>query len=91
MLLHWRQDTKISLYTLGVVVAYVGLDHLNKLVFAGKASAVIALSFQNTPEALHWAVVNAVSHSGHALCHTGSLQFVMECSVRILKSAVTMK
>ncbi len=91
MFFHRRQDTEISLYTSGVVVAYVGLDHLYKLALAGKASAVIALSFQNTPETLHWAVVNAVSHSGHALRHTGRLQFVVECSVRILKPAVTVK
>ena len=47
-----RQDTQIALHPSGVVIMDIFLDHLDKLMFAGKPSAVIAFPFQNAPETL---------------------------------------
>lgn len=45
----------------------IGLNHLHKLVLAGKPSAIIAFLLQNAPEALHRAVINAMRYAGHTL------------------------
>ena len=37
VLFHRRQDAKIALDSAGVVVMNIAVDHLNKLVFAGKS------------------------------------------------------
>ena len=60
-------DIPLKLNTSRVVIANILPDHLNKLVLAGEPSAVIAFPFQNAPEALHRAVVNAMRHAGHTL------------------------
>lgn len=91
VLLHRCQNAEISLYSTGIVVVDVALDHLNKFLFAGKSSAVIAFTFQDTPKSFHWAIVNTMAHTGHTLCHPGLLQFVMKSSAGILVTSVAMK
>ena len=91
VLLHRCQNAEISLYSTGIVVVDVALDHLNKFLFAGKSSAVIAFTFQDTPKSFHWAIVNTMAHTGHTLCHPGLLQFVMKSSASILVTSVAMK
>ena len=66
-------------------------DHLDKVPLTGEPSAVIAFPFQNAPEALHRAVVNAMRHTGHTLRHSGLYKFVVEGTVGILKSSVAVK
>ena len=63
MLLHRCQDAQIALHSLCVVVKDVILDHLNQLMLSGKTPAIISFSLQNTPEALHRAVINAMCHA----------------------------
>ena len=89
--LHRRQNAKVSLYSASIVVVDVALDHLNKFLFAGKPSAVIALTFQDTPKSFHWAVVNAAAHTGHTLRHPSLLEFVVKNSAGILVAPVTVK
>lgn len=94
MLFHRRQDTQIALDTSRVVIANILLDHLDKLVLAGKPSAVIAFPFQDAPEApeaLHRAVVNAMRHTGHTLRHACLHELVVESSVGVLEPSVAMK
>ena len=91
MLFHRRQDAQITLDTSCVVIANILLDHLNKLVLAGEPSAVIAFPLEDTPEALHGAIVNAMCNTGHTLRHTRFLNLVVKGSVRILQSPVTME
>ena len=67
MLFHRRQDAQIALDTSRVVIANILLDYLDKLVLAGKPSAIIAFLLQNAPEALHRAVINAMRYAGHTL------------------------
>ena len=40
--------------------------------------AIVFLTFQNAPESFHWAVVNAVGYTRHALCHTRIFQHVVK-------------
>ena len=91
MFLHRREDTKAPLHTSVVIVTDIILDHIDQFLFAGKALAVIALSFQNTLEALHRSVVNTLGHAGHTLGHTSFLQFVVKGPIGILKSSITME
>ena len=66
-------------------------DHLNQFLLTGKTLIVIAFPFQNAPESLHGAVVNAVSHAGHTLLHSGLYELVVECSAGILETSVAME
>ena len=78
MLFHRRQDAQIALDTSRVVIANILLDHLDKLVLAGKPSAIIAFLLQNAPEALHRAVINAMRYAGHTLRHSRLHELVVE-------------
>ena len=91
MLFHWRQDTQIALHPSGIVIADIVFNHLDETPLAGEPSAVIAFPFQNAPEALHRAIINAVGNAGHTLRHSGLYKFVVEGTVGILKSSVAVK
>ena len=91
MLLHRREDTKVALHTMVVVITDVIFDHIDEFFFTGEAFAVVAFTLEDAPESLHWPVVNALGHTGHALLHAGFFQLVVESSVRILETSVTMK
>lgn len=91
MLLHRREDAKVSLDAPVVVVTDIIFNHIDQLFFRGKALAVVPFPLQDAPKAFHRAVVNALSHAGHALHHAGLLQLVMEGSIGILKAPITMK
>lgn len=88
---HRRENSQIALYTLAIVVADVIYDHSSQFLLAGESSAVITLTLQDAPKTFHGAIVNALSHTGHALGHAGLLQFVVEDSVRVLEPTVTME
>lgn len=91
MLFHWRQDAQIALHPSGIVVTDIVFNHLDEIPLAGEPSAVIALPLQDPPEALHRAVINAVGNTGHTLRHSSLYKFVVEGTVGILKSSVTVK
>lgn len=91
MLLHRCKDAKTSLNPTSIIVTDVVHDHLGQFLFAGKASAIVAFSFQNSPEALHRAVINTMGDAGHALRHTGLLQLAVKIPAGILKASVTVK
>ena len=80
-----------TLETPGVVVEDVILNHFYKLFSAGKAPAIVALSLENTPKALHRAVVNALANAGHTLGHPGCDQLVMEHLGCILEAPVAVE
>ena len=60
-------------------------------MLAGEPSAVIAFPFQNAPEALHRAVINAVSNTGHALRHPCLHKLLVKYPIRVLKASVAVK
>ena len=91
MLFHRRQDAKIALDTSRVVIASILLDHLDELVLAGETPAIIAFPLQNTPEALHRAVVNAMRHTGHTLRHSRLHELVVESAVGVLETSVAVE
>ena len=91
MLLHWREDAEVALNALVVVVTDIIFNHIDQFFLGGKALAVIAFPFQDTPETFHGPVVNALGYAGHTLGHTGLVQLMMEDSVGILKSSVAME
>ncbi len=91
MLFHRRQHAQFTLHPSGVVIMDIGLNHLHKLVLAGKPSAVIVFLLQNAPEALHRAVINAMRYAGHTLRHSRLHELVVESAVGVLESSVTME
>ena len=91
MFLHRRQDAKVSLYPTGVVVTDVALDHLDQVLLAGKTPAIIALPLQDTPEALHRTVVNAVRQTGHTLRHPRLLELMVKGSAGVLEAPVAVE
>lgn len=91
MFFHRCEDTQVTLYPTGVVVADIALDHMHKLLLAGKAFAVVPFSLQDAPEALHRAIVNAMSYAGHTLGHPGLFQSIVKSPACILETSVTVE
>ena len=91
MLFHRGQHAQITLHPSGVVIMDIGLNHLDKFMFAGKPSAVIAFPLQNAPEALHRAVINAMRHAGHTLRHSRLHELVAESAVGVLEPSVAVE
>lgn len=91
MLFHGRQDTKLALYSASVVIADEILNHIDQSFLAVEPLTVVAFPLEDTPEALHGAIVNAMCNTGHTLRHTRFLNLVVKGSVRILESPVTME
>lgn len=91
MLFHGRQDTELALYSASVVIADVILNHIDQSFLAVEPLTVVAFPLEDTPEALHGAIVNAMRNTGHTLRHTRFLNLVVKSSVRILESPVTME
>ena len=91
MLFHGRQDTELALYSASVVIADVILNHIDQSFLAVEPLTVVAFPLEDTPEALHGAIVNAMRNTGHTLRHIRFLNLVVKSSVRILESPVTME
>ena len=60
-------------------------------MLAGETPAIIAFPFQDAPEALHRAVIDAMRHTGHTLRHSRLHELVVESAVGVLASSVTME
>lgn len=91
MLFHGRQDTELALYSASVVIADEILNHIDQSFLAVEPLTVVAFPLEDTPEALHGAIVNAMCNTGHTLRHTRFLNLVVKGSLRILESPVTME
>ena len=91
MLFHRRQNAQVALHSAIVVIGDVILNHLNEFFTARKPSAVVPLPLEDSPEALHRAIIDALGHSGHALFHICFLQFVVERPVGILEASVAVE
>lgn len=91
MLFHGHQDTELALYSASVVIADEILNHIDQSFLAVEPLTVVAFPLEDTPEALHGAIVNAMCNTGHTLRHTRFLNLVVKGSVRILESPVTME
>lgn len=89
--LHGRMNPQSPLKAGEIVIGNVLPDHSAQLLPAGKPSAIIALPLKDAPEALHWAIVNALTYSGHALGHPGCGQLVMKYPGRILKAPIAVE
>lgn len=91
MELHRGHDREASLEAVVVVEIDVIRNHVHQLGPVGEGMAVVALALEDTPEALHRAVVNAVCHAGHTLLHPCYLQFLVKNSTCILEAPVAVK
>ena len=89
--LHGSHAAKPFLVTLGVVEKDVILNSCDQLSIIGKLSQIVHLGFQDSPESLHWPIVNASSNSGHTLYHFSSIQLCSEGRACVLESTVAME
>ena len=76
--LHMSPHAQSALKAAEVVIGDVLPNHLGQLLPAGESPAIVTLPLEDTPKSLHGAVVNALSHPGHALGDAGRSQLVME-------------
>lgn len=91
MSLHRSLDKQAVLVTAVIVVVNIAFNRGNELFSTSKSVSVIALSLQDSPEALHRAIVNAASNTGHTLCHSGIQKLLVEGSAGVLESSVTVE
>lgn len=91
MLFQRCQNAKVTLETFSVVVMNITANHFHQFSTVCETPPVITLSLQNTPEPFHGTIVNTAANTRHALCHASIDQPLVEISVGILKSTVTVK
>ena len=91
MLFHRRQNAEVPLDSVCIVVVDVVFNHLYESFPVCESLPVVAFPLQNSPEALHRAVINAFGYAGHALLHSGFFKHGVKDSIRILVSPVTVK
>ena len=91
MSLHRSLNKQAVLVTTVIVVVDIIFNGRNQLFPAGKSVSVIAFSLQDSPEAFHWAIVNAAANAGHALCHSSIQQFLVKGSAGVLVSSVAVE
>lgn len=86
----------------GEILAFIGPNGAGKsttikmltgiLYPDGGSAEVLGMNpLEDAPEALHRPVVNTLAHPGHALCHPGCGQLVVEHPGRILKAPVAVE
>ena len=63
MIFYWRHNVQFSLYTFGCVVSHIFFDCQKKVFFRSELMSIVHLSFHNSPEAFHRAVINTMRHS----------------------------
>lgn len=49
-----------------IVIDDIILNHTDQLLPTGEPPAIVVFPLEDALEVLHWAVVNALSHPGHA-------------------------
>ena len=89
MLFHWSKYSKSTLVSLVIVVVNVVFNHCHEFFTAVEALTVIPFSLQDSPEAFHRTIVDALGNSGHALCHSDSFKLTVKCPASILVASVT--
>lgn len=87
----WWQTVQLVLTPVVVVVMDKLFNCSNQRFVGFKPVEIIHLAFQNVPEAFHWAVINAVTNSGHTLLHPLFVQFLLEGFACILESTITVE
>ena len=91
MLFHRCQNAKVTLETFRVVVMDIIANHFHQFSTVRETPSIITLSFQDAPKSFHGAIVNAAANTRHTLCHASIDQPLVEVSVGILKSTVTVE
>ncbi len=91
MNLHRCHDPEIALYALVVVIEDIILNHPDQFFSGMEGVSVVPFTFHDPPETFHRSVVDTVSNSGHALCHSLIYEFLVENAIRILESAVAVE
>lgn len=76
--LHRSPCAQAALEAVEVIIGDVLPDHTDQLRPTSEPPAKVALPLEDTPEALHRPVINALSHPGHTLCNASRGQLVME-------------
>ena len=73
-----RQTVQLVLTPLVIVVMDKLLNSSHELLIGFEMVEVVHLTFQDAPEALHRAIVNTSTNTGHTLLHSLLVQFRLE-------------
>ena len=90
MLFHRSHYIKLTLIAL-VVIIYICCYHFNERFFTGIFHSIISLTFQYSPKALHWPIVQAFAYPRHTLCHFSSLYLLMKIRACVLKATIAVE
>ena len=91
MLFHRCQNAKVTLEMFRVVVMDITANHFHQFSTIRETLSIITLSLQDAPKSFHRAIVNAAANTRHTLYHASINQPLVEVSVSILKSTVTVE
>ena len=91
MLFHRCQSAKVTLETFRVVVMDITANHFHQFSKIRETLSIITFSLQDAPKSFHRAIVNAAANTRHTLYHASINQPLVEVSVGILKSTVTVE
>src|SRR5699024_9502350 len=91
MLFHRCQNAKVTLETFRVVIMDITANHFHQFSTVRETTSIIALSLQDALKTFLGAIVNAAANTRHTLCHTSIDQPLVEVTVGILKSTVTVE
>ena len=83
--------SKVTLETFRVVVMDITANHFHQFSTIRETLSIITLSLQDAPKSFHRAIVNAAANTRHTLYHASIDQPLVEVSVSILKSTVTVE
>ena len=89
----FRRCHTAKLFLVPVIVIKVNIcaDRLPQSFVILEMIAVIHFCFQDAPESLHWSVVKAAPHAGHALAYPGAFHFFLEGTAGILDAPVAVQ
>ena len=88
---HRCHTAKPFLVSSGVVEMNILSNCINQILLVSKLSQIVHFRFQDSPEPLHWAIVDTPANSGHTLYHVRLVQFCTESFAGVLETTVTVE
>lgn len=88
---HGCHTVKPLLVSSGVVEMNILFNCIHQILLVSELPQIVHFRFQDSPEALHGAVVDTPANPGHALDHIRLVQFCTEHFACVLVTTVTMQ
>lgn len=89
--LHRCHDIQTALKAAVIIEMNITYNQLHQLLSAGEFAAIVALSLEDAPKALHGAVVKTMGNARHTLFHLGFLDLLVEYGTGVLEPPVAVE